>query len=107
MRLEHAISSSRTSRNPWRCHRRTVSGLTISSASFQFWSRLASKTKSSTIRTREARPFDRAVEDDELLTKQQVFSDQLWFAPNEVDDGPEHRAVRDRLGHARDGGRAM
>src|SRR3954454_1537911 len=55
------------------------------------------------IRACEARPLDRAVEHDQLLTKQQVFCDQLWFAASEVGDGAENRVMREGLGQARDG----
>ena len=52
----------------------------------------------------EARPFDRAVEDDELLAEQQVFSDQLRFTAGEVSDGAQRRGVGERLGPARESG---
>lgn len=33
------------------------------------------------------------MENDELLTKQKVIHDQLWFAASEVSNGREHRAM--------------
>src|SRR3712207_7823781 len=42
--------------------------------------------------------LDRAVEDDELLTEQQVFRDQLRFTASEVSDGAEGRTLNDWLG---------
>ncbi len=72
----------------------------MSSTSVQLWSRLASKTK----RQRSARvkvwTFDRPVENDELLTQQEVLRDQLGFAATEVSDGAKRKAVDARLGHA-------
>ena len=51
----------------------------------------------------EVRAFDRAVEDDELLTQQEVLSNQLRFAASEVSDGAKRRRVRDGLSQARAG----
>ncbi|MDP9310464.1 MAG: hypothetical protein M3R24_06170 [Chloroflexota bacterium] len=53
-----------------------------------------------TVGSREARTVDRAVEHDELLAEQEVFSDELRFAASEVSEGPDHRAMSDRLGQA-------
>ncbi len=59
------------------------------------------ENEETTLSSHEVRAFDRAVEDDQLLTKQKVFSDQLWFTPSEVNDGPEHRSVSDWLDQVR------
>lgn len=56
-----------------------------------------------TFSSRDTRPFGRSMEDNELLTKQQVFCEQLWFAACKVSDSTEGRTVSDRLGPLRDG----
>ncbi len=48
-------------------------------------------------------PFDAAVEDNELLTKQQVFRNQLRFTASEISDGAAYRAVGDWPCEAGDG----
>jgi len=50
--------------------------------------------------SREARTFHQAVEDDELLTQQEVFGDQLRFTASEVNDDVERTAGNNRLGPA-------
>ncbi len=40
-----------------------------------------------TIGLRKCRPFDLAVEDDELLAEQSIFGDEIGFAAYEVCDG--------------------
>lgn len=52
----------------------------------------------------ELRAFDRTIEDDQLVTKQQVLRNQLGFAASEVSESLERKTVNDRLGRARDGG---
>ncbi|GAC1535933.1 MAG: hypothetical protein NVS2B7_05250 [Herpetosiphon sp.] len=52
------------------------------------------------IRRREARPFDRAVEDDELLAQQEIFSEQLRFAAYKIGDCAKDWAMRNGLGPA-------
>ena len=52
-----------------------------------------------------ARPVLRGAGDSDILpptrlAEQQLFSDELGFAPSEVSDRAEHRAGRDRLGYA-------
>ena len=66
--------------------------------------RAGEEDEEATLDGREAWTFDRTVEDDELLTQQEVFRDQLRFTANEVSAGTQRRAVRDRLSQVRDGG---
>ncbi|MDQ5854314.1 MAG: hypothetical protein M3380_20040 [Chloroflexota bacterium] len=50
------------------------------------------------IRTRPARPFDRAVEDGELLAEQGSFDDQLRLAAGQVMDAPHSERRDGQLG---------
>lgn len=50
-----------------------------------------------------ARSLDRAVEHDELLTKEHVFRNQLRFTARKISNGPQSRRVGDWLGQARQG----
>ena len=49
--------------------------------------------KEHTIDPREARAFDRPVEDDELLAQQKVFHDQLRFTARDVNHDATRRPV--------------
>ena len=49
--------------------------------------------KEHTIDPREARAFDRPVEDDELLAQQKVFHDQLRFTARDVNHDAARRPV--------------
>jgi len=57
-----------------------------------------------TIRSHEARPFDRAVEDEELLPQDHVFSDPLGVTARQIRDRAGDRRRGDGLGQAGDGG---
>ena len=52
------------------------------------------------IRAREARAFDRPVEDDKLLPQEEVLRDQLWFTARKVRDGPQRKGGGAGLGPA-------
>jgi hypothetical protein len=90
-------------RKPFRCHRSTVPGLTMSSASRQLASLLASRTEMPRS-AREVWAPDRAAEHDELLTGQEVLGDQSRLATREVTDDTAGGGGRDGLGQARGGG---
>ena len=56
-----------------------------------------------------ARPVLRGAGDSDILPptrlpQPEIFSDELWFAPSEVSEQAEHRAVSARLGQSCNGG---
>ena len=79
-------------------------GLDDDQGIFPVLDRAREQDQARTIGGGEARPFDRAVEDDVLLAEQQVFSDQVRFTAGKVSDGAQGRGVGERPGPARERG---